>query len=77
MDTKYDWSKVPACDKWIATDADGYAFAWKLEPEIIGEEWNSTVRGSLGIHWLEPHENQYKGNWRDSLEQRPQEHSHD
>ena len=71
--SKYDWSKVyRPKDRWIATDADGNAFAWEGKPEIVGDEWNST-KEKIGDYFLKASENPYKGDWQDSLEERPNE----
>lgn len=71
--TKYDWSGVEKNTRYIATDADGYAHGWNGEPpkyindveEWIGEK--SYVTGFM----LHPNKNPIKGNWQDSLEERP------
>lgn len=69
MKTKYDWSNVPNKVKWIATDADGYAWHWHEKPEIIGDEWIA-VKAHVG-DFIDKADNPYKGNWQDSLEERP------
>lgn len=62
MKTKYDWSKVPEEITAIATCKDG-TVKWFSKPKLCNDYWISvfTVTGA------EP----YKGNWMDSLEERP------
>lgn len=69
--SKYDWSNIPKEVKWIATDANGYAWHWYTKPEIEGDEWN-TVESLVG-NFIDKEDNPYKGNWQDSLEERPNE----
>lgn len=63
MKTKYDWSNVPSEVKWIATDSDGYAFGYKEKPYNGGWCWYA-----LNPKYIKQ---QYQGNWKDSLEERP------
>lgn len=70
METKYDWSGVSEHITHIATDSDGWAFGYKSEPEISGNEFDGEVVFGFAI---QPRNNTFKGNWRDSLEQRPVE----
>ena len=69
---KYDWTNVPKDENWIATDEDGNAFGWVTEPYIEdGEpEWN-TCESYIGNHFISAENNPFKGDWRDSLEERP------
>ena len=75
MKTKYDWYNVPKAVKWIATDADGWAWGWNdvVFPKGDDETWNSlSGRGVLvNYFYLKPEMNPFKGNWQDSLEERP------
>ena len=73
--SKYDWTNVPEIDNWIATDACGNAFGWRTKPYIEdGElEWN-TCESYIGNHFISAKNNPFKGDWRDSLEERPNEH---
>lgn len=65
--SKYDWSKVPAEINWIATDKDGFARGHKKEPVIDHpREWHSDQYYDYPIIGIG-----YKGNWKDSLEERP------
>lgn len=57
--------------KWIATDADGYAWHWHTKPKIEGNEW--ITRKSYVGDFISIDDNPYKGNWQDSLEERPNE----
>ena len=70
--SKYDWSNVPNEVKWIATDADDWAWGWIEKPVPKGREW-LTPAGFDGIYckfYLKPENNTFKGDWRDSLEER-------
>ncbi|MFK7255914.1 hypothetical protein ABBZ21_14880 [Acinetobacter baumannii] len=72
---KYDWSNVPAEVNWMATDQDGWAYGFVSQPkprESYGF-W-SPVEFVVSI----PKEsNPFKGDWKESLEQRPKGASHD
>lgn len=63
--SEYDWSNVPKEVKWIATDSDGYAFGYKEKPYIGGSYWYALNPKHI--------KQQYLGNWKDSLEERPNE----
>lgn len=70
---KYDWSNVPKEVKWIASNETGYAHGFKLEPTkrcIHVGYWDCGGKSKL-LLW--PYENPFKGNWQDSLEERPSE----
>lgn len=69
--SKYDWSNVPKEVKWIATDSDGYAWHWHTKPEIDDNEW-ITGKSYVG-DFISVDDNPFKGNWQDSLEERPNE----
>lgn len=76
MKTKYDWSNVPKNVKWIATDKDGWAWGWVKRPIPKDDDEWSTETGIGGIHYefyIKPENNPFKGNWQDSLEERPNE----
>ncbi|HGF9411370.1 TPA: hypothetical protein ACJETM_000203 [Acinetobacter baumannii] len=71
--TKYDWSKIPAHVNWVATNENGFAWGYEGKP-LSG--WLHTGFWYCGgktdlVYW--PYENPYKGEWRDSLEKRPDE----
>ncbi|ATD18441.1 hypothetical protein [Acinetobacter baumannii] len=74
MGTKYDWSNVPKEVNWIATDVIGYAFGWTNQPHFHSsgqKRWNDE---DCYLHFhIFPELNPYKGDWKDSLEQRPAE----
>lgn len=72
MKTKYDWSNIPKEVKWIATDKNGEAWFWETKPEIYCNGWLTGEPNA--IDFIDKSDNPYKGNWRDSLEERPNEH---
>ena len=73
--TKYDWSNVPKDVKWIATDEDRNSWEFPAdtkEPFIGGEDedqWVCESEFTLEHHGFRV----YRGNWQDSLEERPAE----
>ena len=73
--SKYDWSKAMTQTRFIATDKDGVQVEFQCKPEIdtyYGMWFDLTENGYL----CHTHENQlsdFKGNWQDSLEERPNE----
>jgi hypothetical protein len=70
--TLYDWSKIPEHVKAMATDEDGMACGWLVPPHIVGNAWRNQSHLSAFFN-LTRGENPYKGDWRQSLELRPQE----
>ena len=71
--SKYDWSNVDSDVEWIATDEDlnSWGFVTTGEPFVGGEdddEWTSRTFANsckhIGFRI-------FKGDWRDSLEERP------
>ncbi|ENT2599824.1 hypothetical protein [Acinetobacter baumannii] len=71
--TKYDWSKIPDDVNWVATNENGFAWGYEGKP-VSG--WLHSGFWYLGgdkglVYW--PYENPYKGEWRESLEKRPEE----
>lgn len=67
--SKYDWSNVPKEVNWIATDSDGWLSMHTQEPKFVED-----------IHWVDGSDDGYfsvrlsspfKGDWKDSLEERP------
>lgn len=60
---KYDWSNVPSHIMWIAKDADGYAFGYMNKPYNGGWCWYAQNPEYI--------KQTFKGNWQDSLEERP------
>lgn len=70
MKTKYDWSDVPLKVNWIATDSNGNVFGYDIKPKMM--EYGNFMHVSDFLYfpksnWISP----YKGNWMDSLEERP------
>ena len=71
MKTKYDWSNVPDEVTWIATDSNGIVFGYDVAP-VAMDFGKLMAYDSLFLYyphtgWMQP----FKGNWRESLEQRP------
>ena len=65
---KYDWTNVPDEVKWIATDEDGVLCGYSSKPQKFSRTWNTHYTGNfVGHSFLPP----FKGNWRESLEERP------
>lgn len=71
--TIYDWTDVPEDTKYIATDADGFAHGWEGEPAPYKKDlnWNSNKFG-VTFFMLKPSSNPFNGDWKDSLEKRPE-----
>lgn len=70
----YDWLKIPDEVKWVATDADGWAWQYLSEPkryDVVGEWRGELPSRDIKAH-IKPHQNPFRGDWRESLEQRPQ-----
>ena len=68
--SKYDWTNVPDEANWIATDSSGSVFGYDVEPEY--KEWGKFMHCTDFLYF--PHKNRiepFKGDWRDSLEERP------
>lgn len=64
---KYDWSNVPKEVKWIATDFYGGILGFEEKPKIFKYAgW-----GHLGETPFHVIKQTFKGNWQDSLEERP------
>lgn len=65
---KYDWSNVPKEVRFIATDIQTNTAQGHEKTPVAGfDTWRSSSR----IWWL--HLEGFKGNWLDSLEERPNE----
>lgn len=70
--TLYDWSKIPEHVKAMATDEDGMACGWLVPPHIVGNAWRN--QSHLSAHfYLTNCQNPFRGDWKQSLELRPQE----
>lgn len=74
---KYNWSLIPEHVKYMATDEDGMACGWLAEPQIMGNAWRhqSHLSAFFNINSRNNYLNHYRGDWKDSLEQRPHEQS--
>lgn len=67
MKTKYDWSGVPDDVETIATDSKGVVKGFlSNSPMQTNQGWTS----NYDYYYLTKQE-PYKGNWQDSLEERP------
>ena len=74
MMSKYNWSNVPEEVISIATDSDGRVLGY----DVIKPYLSSNKDGSKGsyvrsYYWLLKSQKPYSGDWRDSLEERPNE----
>lgn len=75
--SKYDWSNVPKEVRWIATDEDYMVCGFSERPIKIknslynfwaGSEDDAGLNVVGGVsYFVKP----FKGNWQDSLEERP------
>lgn len=69
--SKYDWSGVPSWVNWLATEKvhDKYiTWGYFLKPKMLGGIWSDIESGGnpklIGYDL-------FKGDWKDSLEERP------
>lgn len=69
MKTKYDWVSVNSDINYIFTDQDGDVFESDFKPLNVGTGWRGTGYCSWQFSMCEP----FKGDWKDSLEERPNE----
>lgn len=67
MKTKYDWSNVSKCVKYLAMDQDGWVFGYDSIPTMF----ETCFEGDYVHYLLKPHEHGFTGHWQDSLEERP------
>lgn len=67
--TIYNWAEIPDEVKWVATDSDGWAWQYISEPKKGFCFWGSAA-SRKGC--LKPSQNPFKGDWRESLEARPE-----
>jgi len=68
---KYDWSNVTDEVQWIATDSNGAVFGYDSMPEE--KDFGKFMHTSDFLYF--PHNGwmpAYQGNWRESLEKRPE-----
>lgn len=68
----YDWSDAPTAATHCVTDKQGIAWWWYGKPKKMQWGWNrcnnsSPMRIAYGLR-----ENPFHGDWRESLEQRPE-----
>ncbi|EOR08642.1 hypothetical protein F896_01168 [Acinetobacter genomosp. 15BJ] len=75
--SKYNWSIIPEHVQFMATDEDGMACGWLVKPQIMGDAWRhqSHLSAFFNIDRRSNYLNHYRGDWKDSLEQRPEEKS--
>lgn len=71
LEQKYDWSVIPAHVNFMATDEDGMACGWLVEPHIVGNAWRNQSHLSAFFN-LTKRQNPFRGDWKDSLEKRPE-----
>ena len=69
MKTKYDWSNVPKWVKFIATDSNGNTNGYeeRIKPYIILDDM------FVGGRYVSLDVNTLFDDWRESLEERPNE----
>lgn len=72
MNTKYDWSNVPSEVKWIATDSDMFQVWFIGKPIKIHTHWFDENQMHYRVAKA-PSKNEFKGDWKDSLEERSNE----
>lgn len=65
--SKYDWADAQKEARFIFTDQDGCVFESNFEPALNDDGWRGTGLSS----WWFSECNPFKGNWRESLEERP------
>ena len=65
--SKYDWSNVPKEVQWIAMDGDTETWGYLSEPEK--GFFSHYVNNEVYMHFIGYEV--FKGDWRDSLEERP------
>ena len=67
--SKYDWTNVPKEVEWIATDSNGVWCEYTREPKLSRYGWS--VSHGDNIFKIYQGGSPFKGDWRDSLEERP------
>ena len=74
MMSKYDWLNVPDEVVSIATDSDGRVLGYDvIEPYLSSNKDGSKGSYVRSYYWLLKSQKPYCGDWRDSLEERPNE----
>ena len=72
--SKYDWSNVPDEVVSIATDSDGRVLGYDvIEPYLSSNKDGSKGSFVRSYYWLLKSQKPYGGDWKDSLEERPNE----
>lgn len=69
--TKYNWAIVPSEVEFLATDSNGCVFGYDMEP--VERDFGKFMHTSDFLYF--PHNDwmpAYPGNWRESLEKRPE-----
>ena len=70
--SKYNWSKVPKNISSIATDSNDRVLGYDVkEPNIASNKDGSIGSYTGSYYWLLTNQKPYYGNWKDSLEERP------
>ena len=70
--SKYNWSNVPKEVISIATDSNGRVLGYDVkEPNIASNKDGSIGSYTGSYYWLLTDQKPYYGNWKDSLEERP------
>ena len=69
MKTRYNWDEFPEWANYASTDANGSLFVWSHKPKMGYEYpgWRFAIGNFWFIKKLDADDN-----WRNSLEQRPQ-----
>lgn len=67
---KYNWADVPLEVEWIATDSDGTTVCFSSQPRCRERFGIWTPVDPLNVSLPD---NQFSGNWKESLEKRPKE----
>lgn len=72
---KYNWTYIPLEIKWVSSDSDGWKFYHIEKPTIDIDQggWFAEEANCYEgyVECLEPRHNEYQGDWKDSLEERP------
>ena len=72
MMSEYNWSNVPDEVVSIATDSDGRVLGYDVkEPNLASNKDGSIGSYTGSYYWLLTDQKPYYGNWKDSLEERP------
>ena len=72
--SKYNWSNVPEEVISIATDSDGRVLGYDVrDPYPSSNKDGSKGSYVRSYYWLLTDQKPYYGNWKDSLEERPNE----